>query len=223
MKNTCFNHSNMYYKVTNEKEYHDGLQLVDGRNDFNQSSLLTKPGNRVYGVQFIDVENITNYLWYREPDKDEDTMSRYVREVFVPKDATITMFQHSFRASSVILGRKFDLLNPSDLNILRYNGMTTQFNDMNKILWYAVRIGSKTIIDYALNNGADISSKDNAALSIACVTGNISIVKYLVEHHGATIRANNNPLINIIKGTNLDIIQYLNTQNETKITEPMYI
>lgn len=80
---------------------------------------------------------------------------------------------------------------------------------LNEALKWAGHTGRLEIAQYALGQGADITSEDYVAFRFACLQGNIEMVRFLVEH-GADIHANeNSAIITASELGQLEVVDYL--------------
>jgi ankyrin repeat protein len=80
---------------------------------------------------------------------------------------------------------------------------------LNKLLKTASSYGCRSLIDYALDNGADIHHADDNALLLALTNNHFQTAKYLIEK-GANVRAlGDRPLMIACKVGNLEAVEYL--------------
>lgn len=94
------------------------------------------------------------------------------------------------------------------------------------LLYYSVKLGNISYVEYLLKNGADINGY--SILPLASKQGNIKMVKYLVEENKyqlADVHINNeSPLVEALSNGHIEIIKYLiskgcvaNERNDTLI------
>ena len=83
------------------------------------------------------------------------------------------------------------------------------FYNKNRALIYASINAHLLVVQYLVENGADITVEDNGALIYASENGHLPVVKYLVEH-GANITAQNNYALRwASKNGHLSVVKYL--------------
>ncbi len=96
-----------FYKLTNEKEIHNGFIYSDGLNvdtiPFNSEKICT-PG----GLYFTEYAKI--YMWINYNCE----LMQWVREVTIPQDALVCVEDDGFKANKIILSQRIPL---KDLNI----------------------------------------------------------------------------------------------------------
>jgi hypothetical protein len=185
---------NRYWKITNEDEWHHGLQYQDGRvddtvpfcDDLGESCV---PG----GIYFTDTANVLGYLAY----------GPWVREVTVPDDAQVVEDPSGgkWRASAVVLGPRRRWADADVLQELLDGGAKVSPRALSGAAWAGladvVRMlldaGAKpttTALNWAANNGhaavvrilLDAGAKPTAmALSWAADAGYADVVRMLLD------------------------------------------
>ena len=166
-----------YYKITNEKENHNGLQYQDGVITdvipFNPSGDCA-PG----GIYFIR-EDIFAYLsygpWIRRVELLEDSLV-YENPGSPKKWKADKVFLHSRREINLDVIKE---LVREGANIHAYN---------DEALRWAAEKGHLKIVKFLVENGANIYANDDFALRYAAEKGYLEIVKFLCEK-GADIHA----------------------------------
>ena len=161
----------IYYKITNKTECHNGFQYVDGLN------ILDKPferdgSNVAGGLYFTTAKYIFNFL-YR---------GCYLREITLPKDCQWVRdwSWNKFRADKIILGKKYDLADPFTFQLLLERGADVHASGDRALIW-ASKNGYGEIVKLLVDAGANIYADGNCALWWASKHGNLEIVKYLVK------------------------------------------
>ena len=94
------------YKFTNKSEIHYGYQYVDGLNtdpiEFNISNGECSAG----GLYFTSFKYVQTWV----------NLNTYVREVTIPDDARICMYEKKFKANKIVVGPRIEIVD-SDLFI----------------------------------------------------------------------------------------------------------
>jgi hypothetical protein len=136
-----------YYKITNEKEIHNGLQYQTGINSdpvsFNPSGDCQKGG--IYFAR----EDILAFLNY----------GTYIRKVTIPSDAKIYKnpgFPKKFKADKVILGRKRKISFRLIKKLVQEGADIHADNDC--ALRFASESGHFDIVKYLVEKGASGTS-----------------------------------------------------------------
>ena len=137
-----------FYKITNESEFHHGLQYQDG---LNVDPVPFSPeGDCVPGGIYFAREDILAFLNY----------GPWIREVTIPDDAQMVEnpgdHPRKWRADRVILGPRRRI----DVDVVRE----------------------------LLDEGADIHTKDGAALRWASGKGHLEVVRLLLDRGGRCLR-----------------------------------
>jgi len=187
-----------FYKITNEKECHHGLQYHDGLNEdivpFNPS------GDCETGGIYFAREDILSFLIY----------GPWIREVTLPEDAQIyknPLSPVKWKADKVILGKRREI-NPETIQELIDEGADVH-SDKDAAFRWACSYGHLEIAKLLLKNGAYIEAKSNYSLCFACHNGHLEIVKFLVEN-GADVRIQNNyPMVLAANNEHFEIMKYL--------------
>ena len=214
------NRVTLYFKITNEKENHNGFQYVTGlnvlkeefNNDHNKSCCAG-------GLYFTNAANIFEFLSY----------GVYLREVTPEKNGThflsgislqgvtlpidnpdFLMIEdgNKWRANMIILGTRYDLSSVETFKYLIECGA-----DIHACNNYALRLnanyGNLDIVKFLVEKGADVNAEDDYALKCSAENGYLEIVKYLVEK-GANVRADRNYAFKkSVENGHLDVIKCL--------------
>ena len=134
----------IYYKITNKEECHNGYQYVDGLNILDK---MFEPNGScvVGGLYFTTIEHIFKFLDY----------GCYLREITLPKDCQWVQDPagDKFRADKIILGKKYDLADPSTFQFLIEKGADI-YAENNRALSYASWFGHSEVVKYLINAGA---------------------------------------------------------------------
>jgi ankyrin repeat protein len=77
-----------------------------------------------------------------------------------------------------------------DLTQLKHFIQEININVLNDLLRISANMGCVEIVEYLVENGADIHAENDVALRGAAFYGNLEVVKYLTEH-GANIHVDN--------------------------------
>lgn len=169
------NDSQIYYKITNEKEIHNGYHYKNGINILdkpfeNQGSCVTG------GLYFTTVEHIFDFLDF----------GCYLRKVSLPFDSNWVMDPsgNKFRADKIFLGDKYDLSKPDTFEMLIKQGA----NNINNAFLWACSKKHLDVVKYLVSQGADIHINDDMALRHASEDGYVKIVEYLIEQ-GSNVHA----------------------------------
>ena len=88
---------------------------------------------------------------------------------------------------------------------------------INNLLIKAARFGNLKLVQFCLENGADIHALDDYTLRWEAATWNIEVVKYLVENAGNIHAKNDWALRYAAKRGNIEIMQYLHQLSIIKI------
>lgn len=114
-----------YYKITNEKELHNGYQYTDGLNILKEP--FAETGSCVAGgFYFTTAANLHKFEHY----------GCNIREILLPKDNPafkIVKDGDKFRSNMVILGEKYSILDPDTYAVLCLD--VSKFNILNKIFF----------------------------------------------------------------------------------------
>lgn len=164
----------IYYKITNKDENHNGFQYKDGLNvllePFNDDLTDTCcPG----GFYFTSAEYILKFLSY----------GIYLREVTLPtndKNFKMVADDEKYRSNMIILGKRYDL---SDTNIIKY--LVTMGAGLNiydgSVLAECARMGYVGNVKSLFECGVTINYRHVAALTSSAENGHLDVVKYLVK------------------------------------------
>uniref|UniRef100_A0A6G6ACT1 Ankyrin repeat-containing protein n=1 Tax=Borely moumouvirus TaxID=2712067 RepID=A0A6G6ACT1_9VIRU len=196
--------SQLYFKITNEKECHNGFQYVDGLNilqgEFNNNPKASCVPGRLY---FSDSENICKFLNY----------GVYLREVTLPTDnSDFQMLKdpegNKYGACMIILGDKHDLRDPDTWKFMISVGINIHAYNYYALKWASFHKYLK-VLQFLVENGADIHVDNDYSLRCALNNDHFEMVKYLVEK-GANIHVNNDySLIMACKNGNFEMAKYL--------------
>ncbi|AGC02374.1 ankyrin repeat protein [Acanthamoeba polyphaga moumouvirus] len=196
--------SELYFKITNELECHNGYQYVDGLNileeKFNDNPNDSCVSGRLY---FCEPKDIIKYLDY----------GIYLRDVYLPiNDLEFKMIKDpmgdKYGANRIIFGEKRDLRNPSTWDYMITKGVDIHYYHDHALKW-ASHKSYYQLVKYLVENGADIHSDNDLALRWASDKGHFEIVKYLVEN-GADVCADDNySLIWSSYNGHFEIVKYL--------------
>ncbi|AQN68731.1 ankyrin repeat protein [Saudi moumouvirus] len=233
--------SNLYFKVTNELECHNGYQYVDGLNilneKFNDSDDSCVPG-RLY---FSDKNHIMEYL----------NFGVYLREVILPINnpdfKMIKDGEDKYGANMIILGEKRDLRDPETwkymqsigisfknykveimtfvykwkpINVIKYLKKEIQYfihHRSDSSLRYLCKTGCLEEVIFCVNLGANIHAHNNHSIRLAAEYGHLDVVKYLVENRARIDSCDQYALRFASKNGQLDIVKYIMsiTKNKT--------
>ena len=161
----------MYFKITNKEENHHGFQYIDGLNiltdDFNDDpNQSCCPG----GLYFSDAANILKFYNY----------GVYLREVTLPtKNPNFCMIKDGdkWRANMIILGKRYEL---SDFDTIKY--LIKNGADKNDALCISAKNGNLEMVQYLVENGANIHYKSDFALYLSLRNTHLPVTKYLMKN-----------------------------------------
>lgn len=172
----------MYFKITNEKENHHGLQYHDGviedvvrfNSDPNSSC---SPG----GIYFSDEKNIDNFFNY----------GTWIRQVEIPEGAQCIKDRDGdkWRASKLFFHPRRELWSVETFQWLIDNGLNINARG-NEILAEFACDNNLEVVKFLVEQGANIHYKDDLAFRRAARDGHIKTAKYLYSQ-GANINADN--------------------------------
>ena len=169
-----------YYKITNKVECHNNYQYVDGLNVLDRA--FEPNGSCVEGgLYFTTAKYIFKFLDY----------GCHLREITLPTDCQWVKDPQGdkFRADKIILGKRYDLSDPSTFQLLMEKGAYIHVDNDYAVRW-ASKNGYLDLVKWLMKKGADINANYNDALKLASINGHLEVVQYLVEN-GANIHANN--------------------------------
>jgi len=193
------NSHKLYFKITNEKENHNGFQYNDGLNvlkgEFNDDP---KASCVAGGFYFTDTEHIFEFLNY----------GIYLREVTLPtNDPDFKIVQdknNKWRANKIFLGKKYNLNDVSTFEYLISNGV----DDDCAVRW-ASENGHLEVVQFLISNGADIHACNDYAIRWASINGHLEVVQFLISK-GADIHADNDFAVrHASKNGHLEVVQFL--------------
>lgn len=178
-----------YYKITNFKENHKGVQYQTG---LNVNIEPFRPyGNCNGGGIYFASKDILNFLncgcWIREvilPDGEE---------FYTDDFNSIT----KYKAHRIILGERRKI----DADIIRgliEEGADVHVDEEYPLIW-ACKEGRYDIVKLLIEYGADVHARDDGALFGASVNGHIEVVRLLLKN-GADIYASNKRALHVAKG-----------------------
>jgi len=188
-----------YWKITNEKENHKGMQYTTGLNvdilPFNPSGDCKKGG-----IYFAS-KDILTFCDY----------GCWIREVTLPENEEIYENPGSpkkYKTHRVILGERMPLWSTETFKHLVENGADIHArNDCALLL--AAKNEHLEVVKYLVENGADIHTHNDSALLLAAGNGHLEVVKYLVEN-GANIHADNDYVLCwAAESGHLEVVKYL--------------
>ena len=216
----------IYFKITNEKENHNGFQYRDGLNilleEFNNNP---KASCVAGGFYFTTKKYIHNFYKY----------GCYLRVIELPEtDPTFKMVKDpsgdKIRSNKIILKEKYLLSDPKTYQLfgLEYPKLShcvkEGYLDIIKILFetginiheyddIALRVSAENgylnVVQYLVEKGANIHSHHEHALRLSAERGHLDVVRYLVEK-GANIHAINDYALRLsARNGHLDVVQYL--------------
>lgn len=158
-----------FYKITNEKENHNGLQYKTGLNvdilPFNPS------GDCKLGGIYFAREDILAFLEY----------GPWIRKVFIPKGANVYEnpgLPEKWKADKVILGEREEI-NLEVIKRLIEEGANPKADESYALRW-AANNGHLEIVKLLLEAGADPKAFNSDALKCAAENGHLEIVKLLI-------------------------------------------
>ena len=198
---------NIYYKITNENENHNGFQYKDGLNvlkeKFNDNPYHTCVRG---GLYFTDLEHIINFLDY----------GCYLREIELPlNDPEFKIVKdpsgNKWRANKIILKNRYDLKNVDTFKLL-IDRATHIPNYCYNLFNRAVSSGYLEIIKYLINNNEQNIKYDfSASLPFAAQNGYFEIVKYLMSISSINVETLNNSLALASAKNHLEIVKFFVT------------
>jgi len=190
----------IYFKLLNKEENHNGFQFKTGLNvdniSFNRDhDIICGPGG-IYFSKSQDILEWVNFAIY------------WVREVIIPEDANVIEFEDKLRADKIILKERLALSKLETWKYLIKHGANIHtYNDYT--LRWAAHNGHFEIVKYLVEHGANIRTYNDCALQWAASNGHFKIVKYLVEQ-GADIHAYNDCVLQwASQNGHLEIVKYL--------------
>jgi len=193
----------LYFKITNEKENHNGFQYNDGLNVLKEKFNDDPTASCVAGgFYFTNSENIFEFLDH----------GIYLREITLPTDdPDFKMVQdknNKWRANKIILGKKYNLNNISTFEFLISNGANIHADSDYAIRWASIN-GHSEVIQFLISNGADIHANNDFAIRWASIKGHLEVVQHLISK-GADIHTDNDYAIRwASKNGHLEIVKFL--------------
>ena len=195
----------MYFKITNKEENHHGFQYVDGLNvlkqEFNDDPTQSCCAG---GLYFTDAANIFEFIDY----------GIYVREITLPTDNPdfkMVKDDNKWRANMIILGKRYDLFNVDTFKYLIEKGASSRAGicTNQRVLCRIVKYGRLDIINFLIENGANVHANNDLALRYSARKGYLDIVKILVEN-GANVHSFDDTALGLsAKNEHLDVVKYL--------------
>src|SRR5580692_36275 len=148
----------MYFKITNEKENHNGFQYVTGLNvleeEFNDDPEKSCCEG---GLYFTDAKNIFKFLEY----------GIYLREIQLPTNPDLKIVKDNtgdkWRANMIILGKRYELSQKETFQLLIEAGADVHANNDYAFKWSAER-GHLEVIRLLIKAGADVHAYNDYAL-----------------------------------------------------------
>lgn len=167
------NQTKKFWKITNEKECHNGYQYQDGLNVLYEPFNDDPEASRVKGgLYFTDEENICFFL----------DRGVFLREVILPTNfrelkVIVDSERNEWRANMIYFGKKYDL---RDICI---NEVIDNDNFNGKWLMWAMTYGHFKVVKFLLEkNDRFVNQQTLNMLLLGAVSyGYFEIVKYLVE------------------------------------------
>ena len=165
-----------YYKITNEKENHNGLQYREGL--VTDSLPFNASGDCMKGGIYFAREDILAFLDY----------GYWLRKITIPAEEEIYEnpgTPKKWKSHRVFLHprRKIDL---SVIKELIKEGANVHAGEDHALRW-ASKNGHLEIVKYLVKHGVDVHADEDHALRWASENGHLEIVKYLIKH-GAKVR-----------------------------------
>jgi len=185
--------------------------------DYNERVSLSEIGkNRgKYGEQFANGKDESDQSDTEDDELEEES------ELAIAKNKTLSyIYNHLNKDDKVILLKSVENGMVKKIEQLYNSGadikeLITQLNYFNmqaggeNALKYASKDGNLPIVQYLVENGADIQIDNNAAFRAASENGHLSVVQYLVEK-GADIHAKNDYAFRIASARgHLSVVKYL--------------
>ena len=167
-----------FYKILNEKEIHNSLQLKTGLNV--DPVPFKKEGSCCPGGIYFAREDILAFLYH----------GPWLRKVTVPTDAEMVLDPEKepekWRASKVILGEKGKITVEVVERLIQEGADVHACEDV--ALKWASADGHFEVIKLLLRHGVDVHAQKDVALRWASNNGHLEVVKLLFEH-GADVHA----------------------------------
>ena len=165
-----------YYKITNEKEIHNGYAYHDGLN------ILTEPfaetGSCVKGgFYFTTIEFIHKFFDY----------GVHLREISLPTtNPNFRMIKDpdgdKWRSNMIIFGKKHFLNEVSTYKFLIENGFCSHANGYYVLSWSAGN-GYLEVVKFLVESGADIHADNDYALRWSSANNHLAVVEFLKTQH----------------------------------------
>lgn len=196
----------VFFKITNKKECHNGLQYQDGLvKDTREFDDNPKHSCCPGGIYFSDAKNIFNFRNY----------GPWIREVELPADASSLQDKDTsqgtkYRASKLFLHPRKQFWSIGVFKMLIKNGLNIH-KAWIKVLSHLLSFKLYSIIKFFIDNGADAEINNNIILNRFILHGNLEMIKYLVDK-GVNIRMTNDIALRTSVDTgdkNLAIVKYL--------------
>jgi hypothetical protein len=172
------NISKKYFKIFNEEDNHHGFQYVDGLN-IDSIPFNDNPNKSCVegGLYFTDAEHICEFLQY----------GNYIREVTLPDDAKVVKDGNKWRADTLFLNERKDLIKVKTWEWMIDQGINIHADNDLALIYFAYH-GHIEVVKFLVQNGADIHADNDYALRWSASNGYIDVVKFLVQN-GADIHA----------------------------------
>jgi Ankyrin repeats (3 copies) len=181
----AFDYAKTYFKFTNKHEKHYGFQYKDGLNtdtiafDDNPESPWSKGG-----LYFADLKYIMKFIDY----------GIQIREVKVPENEKVIKQDNKYRAHSIILGKKWDVL-----DFIKHFDIT--FTNWDS----AALNGFLEIVKWLHSNRTEGCTKNS--MDFAAMNGHLEIVKFL--HLNRTEGCTTYAMNWATQSGHLDVVQWL--------------
>jgi len=170
-----------FYKILNEKEIHNSLQLKTGLNV--DPVPFKKEGSCCPGGIYFAREDILAFLYH----------GPWLRKVTIPTDAEMVLDPEKepekWRASRVILGKREKITVEVVERLIR-GGANVHVGTDLALRWASIN-GHLEIVKLLLERGADVHACEDKAFRWASINGHTEVVKLLLER-GADVQAKGN-------------------------------
>ena len=161
-----------FYKILNEKEIHNSLQLKTGLNV--DPVPFKKEGSCCPGGIYFAREDILAFLYH----------GPWLRKVTVPTDAEMVLDpgkeSKKWRASKVILGER-EKITVKVIERLIQEGAGVHACKDEALRWASAN-GHFEVIKLLLRHGVDVHAQEDEAFRRASMNGHIKVMKLLLEY-----------------------------------------
>ena len=186
-----------FYKITNEKENHNGVQIHDGRVD---DPTPFDEDDSTGGIRFAPVTSILSFVGF----------GPWIREVTIPADVSIVNVSgfgpRQYKAASVVFGPRMRWMRAEVLHQLIDEG--ADISDLYVyMLHLAAREGNLAVIKFLVSRDVDIHMKNDMAACLAAQNGHLDVVQYLI---GLGVQIADGFVLSwAIKGEQFDVARFL--------------